>query len=337
MTAAMALAVPWEEGHSVPCDGTATADPADSAAAAAAAPEKASPRTPWRGLWQAERMRWTKCSDASSGSHATAAAGRGSESSSRRRACTATGTARNRTGVADGRNSAGSGRGALGSLAVRRKRLGDSAENLRLSWSEQLFGTSGAERRLEWVRCGPVSGRCRGAAVEAVADPSCWGRPSPRGRRENRTGAGRWRIIRATGYKHQTWRLLLFFFAAADEASFRSWSQGKRAVSAGVGGFVGLGCAIACGINTRSWDSVGAALRQLNRIAVGAWCEAAGRGQMGWRDFDDTCFDYFALQVANKDELGEFAGIIQIRKHKWSGGVRVRKGSEDRHQPNMAC
>lgn len=143
--------------------------------AAAAAPEMASQRTPWRDLRQAERMKWTKCSDASSGSHVTAA-GRGSGSSLRRRAYTTEGTARNRTGVADGRNSAGSGRRAHGSLAVRRKRLDGSEENLRLSWSELLFGASGAERRLWWVRSGPVSGRRRGAAVEAVADPSRWGR-----------------------------------------------------------------------------------------------------------------------------------------------------------------
>ena len=184
------------EGHSDPTGSTATVGPADwavaagDAVAAAAAAERESRSAPWRDLWQAARMRWTMSSDASSGSRAAAAAGRGSGFGSGRRPRTGsptTGTARNRTGVAGGRNSAGSGR-AHASLAVRQKRLGGSEENLRPSWSE-LFGAGGAEGRLKWVRCGSASGRRRGAAVEALADPSCWGRRSPRGRRENRTGA----------------------------------------------------------------------------------------------------------------------------------------------------
>lgn len=256
MTVAMAPAGPWEVGgHSVPCDGTATVGPANSAgvvavvaddvgaavaaAARAAAPGKGSARAPWRDLPRAKRMRWTKSSDASNGSHATAAAGRGSDSSSRlrRRACTASltkGAARNRTGVAGGRNSAGS-RQVHAALGERRRRQDGSAENLAPPWLA-LFGAGVVQGRLKWVRCGSVSGRRRGAAVEAaVADPSCWGLPGaeePRGRRR------RWRNRKSDELYDQGRRGLLRGVSAL--------AQG----GAGVCVLAGLAIAVACGINT---------------------------------------------------------------------------------------
>lgn len=323
MTGAMVPAVPWGQGHSDLYDAAAaTVDPVDSAAAAAvAAPEMESPRAPWRGLSRAEQMRWTKSSDASSGSHATTAAGRGSRRSWARRAGKTAGTARNRTGAADGRNSAGSGRWAHAKLGARRKRQGGSGENLRPSWSELLLD---AERRLKWVRCGLVSGRHRGAAVEAVADPSRWGRL--RGRREFRTGAARWRIIRPTSYKQRLFVARWLMGRRFDPDPATNWRFWREFVLSPGQSFV-----IACGINTD-----GGPVPALRQPTVSFESEAGGGSQTGPWVSTVLPSAIFALRVADKRWTRRVYGKLSDEKTQKKDQGRTEKGRKDRHQPNPA-
>lgn len=56
---------------------------------------------------------------------------------------------------------------------VRRKRLGSFVENYLTQPPSELSEAGAGEERLKWVRRGS-----RVAAVEAVVDPSRWGRPA---------------------------------------------------------------------------------------------------------------------------------------------------------------
>lgn len=57
---------------------------------------------------------------------------------------------------------------------------------------------------------------------------------------------------------------------------------------------------------------------------------------MGWRDFDDTCFDYFALQVANKRWTRRVCRNHPDKKTQRIGSAGAKKvGGSSPTQPGL--
>ena len=384
MTVATTLAGPWAAaGRSAPvatatvgpggsADG-AVADAVAAAGAAAAAAGVESPRAPWRDLWKVVRTRWMSSSDASSAMHATAAVGRGSGSRLGRRPCTAPqtmDTARDRMGGAGGRNIADSGRAhaarmllvvpGLVLLAVSGQKTQDVlVENLTPSPSHfELFGAGGAGRRLEWVHCGRKSGRGRGrervwegAAVEAVVDPSCWGRAAPAA--QNFGWPRRWRIIRALRVSFVPFSAAAYFFfvsssqdsiCVAERGVAPVLAQGARQDS-GRTKSSSTGVVIACGIRTGQpgyggW--AGPLPGTLERCAVaelywrdtGRWRTGRSIGQgQGGCGFDATRLHKFAPGFPMRGSRDDFSGLrCRDGREKCRGAGAKR--SEDRHKPS---